>query len=233
MRKGKRLGTILITILAITVLAAAADARFGFSPPLGVLGFTNAENWETRLVNPWNPLPEGFTPPSLGVTRDGYYFDSRAVNAVDELIAGGAEAGYALALVSAYRTQEYQSQLFENKVSQYLAEGYSREDSERHAATVVARPGHSEHNLGLAVDITSASHTALDGAFGNTAEALWLRENCAEYGFILRYPEDKTDITGIIYEPWHFRYVGKSTAQYIMSNDLTLEEYLGMVQNNP
>ena len=104
--------------------------------------------------------------------------------------------------------------------------GLGRAEAEELAAAEVARPGTSEHQLGLAVDIISNVHPELDESWAQTEEAEWLKENCADYGFILRYPPDKSGITGIVWEPWHFRYVGEEAAQYIMENDLCLEEYL-------
>jgi hypothetical protein len=110
--------------------------------------------------------------------------------------------------------------------------GYSREKAEQVAATRVAPPGTSEHNTGLAVDILSGDyyyhHSTMEESFEYDAEAIWMAEHCAEYGFILRYPKGKQDVTGIIFEPWHFRYVGVEIATYIMENNLTLEEYLGV-----
>ena len=107
----------------------------------------------------------------------------------------------------------------------------AREKAEQVAATRVAPPGTSEHNTGLAVDILSGDyynhHGGIEESFEYDAEAIWMKAHCAEYGFILRYPKGKQDITGIIFEPWHFRYVGVEAATYIMENDLTLEEYLG------
>ena len=105
-----------------------------------------------------------------------------------------------------------------------------RAEAEELAADEVARPGTSEHQLGLAVDIISNAHPDLDEGWAETEEAVWLKEHCAEYGFILRYPPDKSDITGIVWEPWHFRYVGEEAAVYIMENDLCLEEYLAAPQ---
>lgn len=104
--------------------------------------------------------------------------------------------------------------------------GLSRSQAEIEAAKVVAYPGTSEHNLGLAVDIVSLGYQLLDNKQATTAEVRWLVENCADYGFILRYPQGKESITGIIYEPWHFRYVGVTAAQEIMDSGMCLEEYL-------
>ena len=111
-------------------------------------------------------------------------------------------------------------------MKEWLAKGYSQSGAEREAAKVVAYPGTSEHHLGLAVDLVSDEHVALDEGAERTKGYQWLVSHCQKYGFILRYPNGATDITGIIYEPWHFRYVGKEAAEEIMERGITLEEYL-------
>ena len=107
-----------------------------------------------------------------------------------------------------------------------MRQGYSYEDAYDEVTMETMPPGYSEHSTGLAFDIVSLDYQMLDSKQADTKECKWLTEHCAEYGFILRYPEDKEDITQIHYEPWHFRYVGEKAAKYIMENDLTLEEYL-------
>ena len=106
------------------------------------------------------------------------------------------------------------------------AQGYSKKDAKAKAATSVARPGTSEHQLGLAVDIVDKSHQTLDAAQEDTPVQQWLLENSWKYGFILRYPNQKSNLTGIIYEPWHYRYVGQAAAQEIHERGICLEEYL-------
>ena len=186
---------------------------------------THEDEWNLRLVNEKNPLPDDFVP-ILSEVYEGYEFDSRAVGPLRSMMKAGNEAGLQLKICSAYRTLETQAELFEKQVSGQRSKGLSEEAAITIAKRTVAYPGRSEHNLGLAVDIVSESYQLLDDGFANTKEAIWLKEHCAEYGFILRYPEDKTDITEIIYEPWHFRYVGVEAATYIMENGLCLEEYL-------
>ena len=132
--------------------------------------------------------------------------------------------------MSAYRRVRGKDAFFRRKTAPYMEEGFPQEEAEKQAARYVARPGTSEHNLGLAADIVSAnwyaSNTDLTTAFADTPHYEWLREHCAEYGFIERYPEGKEGVTGVTYEPWHFRYVGKEAAEAIMSGGSTLEEYL-------
>ena len=112
------------------------------------------------------------------------------------------------------------------KVQRLMAAGYDAEEADQKAATVVARPGTSEHELGLAVDIVDAGYQQLDEGQASTPVQQWLMAHCWEYGFILRYPDGKSDLTGIIYEPWHYRYVGVETAQALRESGQCLEEYL-------
>lgn len=129
-------------------------------------------------------------------------------------------------ICSSYRTYEKQSELYNEKVDYYKGLGYSEEESLKKAANWVAAPGTSEHQLGLAVDIVSLNYQMLNDDQENTKEQKWLMEHCHEYGFILRYPKDKIDITQVGYEPWHYRYVGYDAAKEITEKGLCLEEYL-------
>ena len=135
-------------------------------------------------------------------------------------------AGHAPVICSSYRPHSKQQALFAGKVQRLMAAGYDAEEADQKAATVVARPGTSEHELGLAVDIVDASYQQLDEGQESTPVQQWLLEHCWEYGFILRYPDGKSDLTGIIYEPWHYRYVGVETAQALRESGQCLEEYL-------
>ncbi|MBQ8857546.1 MAG: M15 family metallopeptidase [Lachnospiraceae bacterium] len=183
--------------------------------------------WNLTLVNFENALPENFAPEELAEVDNGYEADSRIVEAAKKMIADARDEDVRIIALSAFRDYEYQMELFENKVQRLQQEkGYSVDKAREEAATVVAYPGTSEHQLGLALDLVDARHTKLDESQENTAAYKWLYEHCDEYGFIVRYPNGKTDITGIIYEPWHFRYVGEEAAKVIMENGITLEEYL-------
>ena len=183
--------------------------------------------WYLTLVNYNHELPEDFAPETLAVADNGYETDSRISEAVKTMIADARKENVRIIAISAFRDYEYQKDLYENKVQRLQQEmGYSVDKARVEAATVVAYPGTSEHQLGLALDLVDAHHVKLDTSQENTAAYKWLYEHCAEYGFIVRYPNGKTEITGIIYEPWHFRYVGVDAAKVIMENDITLEEYL-------
>ncbi len=187
-------------------------------------------SWEYKLVDFENTIPPDFSV-NTAVNSDGYLFDARAVNALDELLKSGRSEGMQLVLTSAYRSHSYQQMLFDDKVSRVMSEGnYSRGQAETLAAMQVAVPGTSEHQLGLAVDIVCEYYNILDEGYAETAEALWLLDNCAEYGFILSYPEDKQELTNVIFEPWHFRYVGVEAATYIMDKGLCLAEFLELYQ---
>ena len=189
-----------------------------------------ADEWATRLVNAANPLPEDFSVKTVNI--EGYEnrpFDARAATALEEMLADAEAAGNKLYLVSGYRSIARQKALFERKVASFVEEGLPREQAEKNAAQWVARPGTSEHNLGLAADIVSedwySNHSDLTADFEQTPQFAWLKAHCAEYGFILRYPQGKESITGVTYEPWHYRYVGREAAQIIMQRGITLEEY--------
>ena len=144
------------------------------------------------------------------------------------------QEGCKLYLVSGYRSIGRQRALFQIKTESFVKQGLALEQAEQEAARWVARPGTSEHNLGLAADIVSAdwytTHNDLTEDFEQTPAFAWLKANCAEYGFILRYPKDKEAVTGVSYEPWHYRYVGQEAAKQIILTGITLEEYL---QANP
>ncbi len=182
--------------------------------------------WNLTLVNAEHPLPGDFSLETAQLPN-GLEFDSRAYGALTAMLAAGEAEGLSFVVCSAYRTVEYQRTLFDDQVERYQARGYSRQEAGELTAREIMPPGTSEHNLGLAADIVSLSYQLLDGAQANTAEQKWLMEHCWEYGFILRYPEDKQDVTGVIYEPWHYRYVGVEAAQAMRESGQCLEEYLG------
>lgn len=184
-------------------------------------------DWNLRLVNGNYILPDDFRPDlatiSMDYARDeGMKFDARAIDDLEAMCAAAKADGVNLMVISAYRTFSVQEGLYNNKVNYYLDQGYGLEEAGDLAATSVARPKTSEHNLGLAVDFND-----VEERFENTAEYEWLRAHCTEYGFIMRYPKEKQRITGVIYEPWHYRYVGRENAVYITEKNITLEEFLG------
>ena len=199
-------------------------------PPSDQPGHPSAkEGWELLLVNGDHPLPEGFSVPELTQLRNGHAVDSRAYPALQAMMDGCRAAGLSPLICSSYRMEETQRQLFEREVQNWRSQGYAQSEAEDRAARWVARPGASEHQTGLAVDIVDTGYQMLDQGQESTAVQRWLMAHCAEYGFILRYPVEKSALTGVNYEPWHYRYVGVEAAREIMDRGLCLEEYLGIL----
>ena len=184
------------------------------------------DNWALMLVNWEHPLPDGFSVPEFTQLRNGHAVDSRAYPALQAMMDDARAAGLQPLICSSYRTWDTQERLFEQEVQNWMDRGYIRDEAMDRAAMWVARPGTSEHQTGLAVDIVDMSYQILDERQESTPAQKWLMAHCAEYGFILRYPTDKSALTGIGYEPWHYRYVGTEAAKEIMENELCLEEYL-------
>ena len=182
------------------------------------------------LVNPWHAMEEGYVPELRQVTwglEEDQFLDVRAAGPLQEMIDDCMRAGNEPLVVSGYRTMEKQTRLYRSKVKRLIEEeGVAPEDAPAIAAMSVAYPGTSEHQLGLAVDIIDYYYPYLNEEQENMPTQQWLMEHCWDYGFILRYPNDKSEITGIIYEPWHYRYVGVEIAQEIRDLGLTLEEFL-------
>ena len=221
------------------VVTIAADARSGAEDRLRELAAEKGQTQRDKhlelllLVNPWNTLPEGYTPQLAPVSHwnqmiSGYEADARCTGQLTQMLNDCMLGGGIPYVCSAYRTQDYQQMLFDNKIERLIEEGVSPEEAPALAATTVALPGTSEHQLGLALDIIDENYPALERGQQWTPTQIWLMEHCWEYGFILRYPNGTSDITGIIYEPWHYRYVGTAHAQAIHELDITLEEYLAM-----
>jgi zinc D-Ala-D-Ala carboxypeptidase len=185
------------------------------------------------LVNKQNKLPNDYEPIDLVTAGIPFIFigDSpkrkmreEAAVAIEKLFAGAAQEGIKLLGVSAYRSLATQDALFNYYVDR---DGYEE------AITYSAQPRTSEHETGLAIDVTGGDGKCpAEDCFGSTLEAKWLAENAASYGFIIRYPKGKEDITGYQYEPWHLRYVGKSIAKEIMGRGITLEEYYNAILVN-
>ena len=194
-------------------------------PAEGAPHFPEAEDWQLLLVNPWNEMPEDYAV-TLKTLPDGMKVDERIYEDLNAMLQACRDAGLRPKICSAYRTMSKQTYLYNNKIARLQKAGYGKAAAQKEAGRWVARPGTSEHQLGLALDIVSSSYQALTKKQEKTAEQKWLMEHCWEYGFILRYPNEKSEITGIGYEPWHYRYVGAEPAGEIMSQGLCLEEYL-------
>lgn len=186
-------------------------------------------DWRYLLVNEKNPLAQNYDP-ELVETRDRQRVDLRIAGELEEMLDAAKEAGHDLLICSSYRDYARQDELIDKSIERYVRKGYSYRDAFFMAKKRLAITGTSEHHTGLAVDIVGVKHQTLDAAQGVTPEAVWLKEHCAEYGFILRYPAQKEDITGISGESWHFRYVGREAAEYIVQHNLSLEEFVEMLQ---
>ena len=183
------------------------------------------EEYYLLLANAENPLPQDWSIQTEEV-QNGYEMDKRAAPAMREMIQAAKEDGVELMLCSAYRSVEKQQQLFDRSQQAYMAQGMSEEEAYAKTATETAIPGTSEHQTGLAADIVTPTYQMLDADFADTPAGQWLSEHAAEYGFVLRYPQDKQEVTGIIYESWHYRFVGKTHAKLMKESGLCLEEYL-------
>lgn len=188
------------------------------------------KNWMLLLINAQNVLPDNFMPKTEQV-ENGHMVDARIVSDLQDMLDGCRAAGLSPLICSSYRTYEMQAALFNDKITRLIEEGYSPEAAKEKASTVVAMPGTSEHETGLALDLVDQNNQNLDETQEYTPVQQWLFNHSWEYGFILRYPNDKSDITGIIYEPWHYRYVGKEATQAIHETGLCLEEYLEIIQD--
>ena len=183
------------------------------------------------LVNPWNYVPENYTV-ELKEINEYHQVAAVAYGDMAEMLTDCENAGHQPVVCSSYRTQEYQEGLFQRKIERLLEEennGYTEEEARTVAARSVAIPGTSEHQLGLALDIIDNRNWNLDESQARMPTQQWLMENSWRYGWILRYPDEKSEITGIIYEPWHYRYVGRVVAAEIHELDVCLEEYLMML----
>jgi|GEM_PF-901367 len=183
----------------------------------GIDYFFTSKGKQVLMPNPWNPIPADYT---VKLEKVGYVdVSTECAEELRQMVAAGKKAGYHLNVSSGYRSMATQQFLWNRNVQYYMDLGYHKAEAERRAGLVVAIPGHSEHQLGLAVDISK----------GNEPVLKWIRENCWEYGFILRYPTNKAEVTGISYEPWHFRYVGVELAMELKELGLCMEEYMDML----
>jgi len=181
------------------------------------------------IVNKRRPLPEEYVPASLDAPdmklrwaddAESMQVSTSAIGDLEALNKAAQQAGHQLMLVSAYRSESYQKQLYD---------GYVRSSGQEDADKFSARPGTSEHQTGLAVDLGRADgECEIEKCFADTAQGKWLAANAYKYGFIIRYLEDKEDITGYLYEPWHFRYVGRELAGEVKTSGQTLEEFFGL-----
>lgn len=183
-------------------------------------------DWRIRLANYDHILPEDFEV-ELADIDSTRQFDARAIKYLKDMINDMKKDGHTSIWVqSSYRSVARQKELYENSINKYLKQGKTQEEAEKLTDEYINKPGSSDHNLGLAVDFNY-----VDNTFADTAEYKWLLENAENYGFILRYPKDKEDITKIAYESWHWRYVGEEHAKKMNELNMCLEEYVEYLEN--
>lgn len=216
-------------------IRALASLAIGLSMMFDAWGFVMPHQDPTDiliLVNKTNrapAVPMALVKPDVAPTKEAYseniYMRPEAASALEELFEGAAQDGITLYATSGYRSYSTQKAIFDRKLEKM---------SEKAANASVAKPGYSEHQTGLAMDLEGQTTlgTGLTEAFGESPEGIWVAENCYKYGFIIRYPKGKTNITGYIYEPWHVRYVGREAAEEIKELDVTFEEYILMVRGD-
>lgn len=181
--------------------------------------------WCLILTNAEYPVPEDYAVTLRDVPGTDQKVDERIYEPLINMLEAMKAEGLSPVVCSGYRTLDKQEKLFNRKVSAYVKKGRSKEESYALARQTLSIPGSGEHCLGLAVDFYTRSYHQLERAFEKTPEGKWLREHAKDYGFTLRYDEGKEEITGIEYEPWHFRYVGVDVARYLKEHNLSLEEF--------
>ena len=181
------------------------------------------------LVNKEHKLPQDYEVELMTMYDKVNRAAKEAYGPLNDMLAAGRAQGLAFEICSSYRDVKVQERLFQEDVDALMQQGYTYEEAYAEVERETMPPGHSEHSTGLAFDIVSLGYQMLDAGQENTPETQWLHEHCAEYGFILRYPKGKEDITDIDYESWHYRYVGVEAATYIMEQGITLEEYLKLL----
>lgn len=211
-RKGRFLKFVMAGVLLVMVGLTAVHLL------KNVVGYSG--EWNLILVNKNHKIPYNYSPELIELSN-GEKVDARIYPDLQKMFDDARAAGLQLFVRDGYRTGDEQKAIMNDKIAAYETEGYSKKEAKALAKTYVAEPGTSEHELGLSVDINAESSGASQDAVYE-----WLDENAYKYGFIKRYPADKTDITGIDNEPWHYRYVGYEAAKEMKEQNLCLEEYL-------
>ena len=207
---------LVVAYLLLTLCQLAGDIY----SKLGTTHIISAsEEWNLIVVNRWNEIPEDYSV-ELTELSNGQKIDSRIYPALQEMFDAARAEGIYPIVREGYRTTEEQQEILDDKIQAYINEGYSKRRAEKTAKEWVALPGTSEHQLGIAVDINADKSKCT-----NEEVYEWLAENAYKYGFILRYPVGKQEITGTSYEPWHYRYVGIEAAREIHERGICLEEY--------
>ena len=229
-----------ISMPAQSIADSTVSSAENTAAPANALGLTADEARAMQadplmvLVNHTCKMPDVYTFDTKecgSATAVNKTLQTAACDAFLEMQKAAAADGVTVWMQSGYRSVKYQTSLYERKTKYYLDKGYDNATAKEKAAAVVNPPGYSEHNCGLAADLNSPEHTDLDEGFEKTAAFRWLCEHAGDYGFILRYPKDAEDKTEIIYEPWHWRYVGVENAAKINASGLCFEEYIETLQS--
>ncbi len=187
-------------------------------------GVFDASDWKLILVNKQHPIPDDYVFP-LGNLNETMYCDERVITPLKTMLKAASDDGIGLVICSPYRDSERQEGLFARKINYYMGAGLSYMEAYNQSSQAVTVPGSSEHQIGMAFDIVCPGYYDLDEGFGNTEAGKWLAANSYKYGFVVRYPKGKENITSIEYEPWHFRYVGVDAAKVMYEDDICLEEF--------
>ena len=191
----------------------------------GGLKILPEDMWCLILTNAEYPVPEDYEVELEAIPGTEQSVDKRIYEPLMAMIGDMKDQGLSPIVCSGYRTLDKQEKLFNRKVLSFVKAGHTKEESYNLARQTISIPGSGEHCLGLAVDFYTRRYHKLERAFEDTPESKWLVEHAQDYGFVMRYGENKTDITGIQYEPWHYRYVGVEAANYMKDNELSLEEF--------
>ena len=221
--------------MASSKASSSATSKISSSTSSRAGGYTREElaaelnDWNLFLVNPDHTIGEDWKPSDLKSLGNDQSLDSRAYSAYNAMVSAAKKDGVSLWAVSGYRSYSKQNRLYNNRVDRSKRENpsLSQAEAEADAAQYVARPGTSEHQLGLAVDFNS-----VETSFSDTKAGKWLKQHAAEYGFILRYEKEKQSITKVTYEPWHYRYVGAKHALTMQEKGMCMEEYIDWLKGN-
>lgn len=206
--------------LFMLLLTLGENVLMGYADDMNLGGYLFLVNRDYAISSAYKP--DDLVMPNVRRTGDSVLLRKDAAAALEEMFMDAMEVGHTLVAVSGYRSYKTQSNIFARKVNNV---------GKRAAMLLVAPPGTSEHQLGLAMDIGCKGDTGLESSFGRTQDGIWVAENCHRYGFIIRYKEEWTDITGYAYEPWHLRYVGVEHATRIHELDIPLEYYIEELRN--
>lgn len=218
--------TVLVVVCAMLILSRVNEARSNAVPtaPTDLILPPDIRTTAAPTQKTYDDLPD-----VSKISGSQSTFDSRAVDALNALLKAARSAGWSPYIYCAYRPYLTQKQQYEDQVSAYMREGDTRDEAETAAARVAAPPGTSDHQTGLGADVVDQYYDSLSVDKVNARFLSWLADNCADYGFVIRYPSDKVSITGRN-EPWHVRYVGETAAKFMTEHNLCLEEFVALYQ---